>query len=489
MPGPVAWLLEQPRLRRGIRGRHKMISFSDGLNRADKRNMARMRAKAGKALCLFAGLVLLAGCEKELILEGERFNPRASLDASIPVEGEAAPTDSYGQIENISSPINLPAASANTDWTHRAGNAAHLMPHAALSSAPARIWSVDIGAGNSRKYRITAAPIVADGRVYTMDATTGVSAVATSGAKLWSVNLMPESARGDVSGGGLAYGDGRLFASTGHAELVAMDPASGAVIWRQKLGSPAAGTPTVEDGMVYVVGRDSTAWAISAKDGKVQWQLPGTPSNTGMIGSAAPAVSARTVLFPFASGELVAALKIGGIRLWGASIAGARLGRGYTGVTDITGDPVVAGAVTYVGNQSGRLSALETASGKEIWSAREAAYGAVLPVGGSVFLISDEARLVRLDAETGAAIWSVEMPYYKTAKDKKRAAITAHYGPVLAGGRLVVVSGDGLVRMFDPTDGGLVGTYELPGGAAAPPALAGGVMYVVSGKGQLHAFR
>jgi outer membrane protein assembly factor BamB len=60
---------------------------------------------------------------------------------------------------------------------------------------------------------------------------------------------------------------------------------------------------------------------------------------------------------------------------------------------------------------------------------------------------------------------------------------------VLAGGRLVIASGDGTLRMFNPTDGTLVGTTQLPGGAASAPALVGGSLYVVSEKGQLHAFR
>jgi outer membrane protein assembly factor BamB len=460
------------------KGRQHMTSFFD------------TRTPLGKTLGVMVGLMLLAGCEKEVILQGERFDARTPLAQSLAVEGEAAPTDTFGQIENQSLPISLPAARANADWTHRSGNAEHLMPHAALSAAPARLWSADIGSGNSRKYRITASPIVADGRVFAMDASNDISAVSTAGAKLWTANVMPAGARGNpVSGGGIAYGGGRLFATTGYAEVVAMDPATGGVIWRQDLGAVAAGTPTVADGVVYVGARDGTGWALDAKTGKVQWQVTGAPSRTGIIASASPAVGARAVLFPNGSGQVIAALKIGGVQLWSANIAGARLGRGYTSVTDIAGDPVIAGDTTYIGNQSGRISALETTSGTVKWSAREAAYGAVLPVGGSVFLISDQAKLVRLDAATGAAIWSVDMPYFDTDKPKKRKAITAHYGPVLAGGRLVVVSGDGLIRMFNPADGALTATTQLPGGAAAAPALAGGVLYVVSGNGQLHAFR
>jgi outer membrane protein assembly factor BamB len=454
-----------------------MISFSDTRN------------KASKSLCLMAGLLVLAGCEKELILTGERFNTRTPLEASIAEEGKPAPTEVSGLVENRSVPISLPAARANSDWTHHAGNPQHLMPHASLSAAPSRVWSVAIGSGNSRRYRITAAPVVADGRVFTMDSASGVSAVSTSGALLWSTNLTPPGTRGTATGGGLAYGNGRLFAATGDGELVAIDPASGNVAWRQKLGAPAAGTPTVDGSTVYVVGRDSTAWAIDTKDGKVEWQLAGTSSVSGMIGSAGPAITPSTVLLPFGNGDLVAALKQGGVQAWTASIAGSRLGRGYNNISDITGDPVVAGNVTYVGNQSGRLSAVDTETGTVLWSAHDAAYGPVLPVGGSVFLISDEAKLVRLDAATGEAIWSVDMPYYVPGREKKRAAITAHYGPVLAGGRLVVASGDGVLRLFNPTDGALTGSVDLPGGASAAPALAGGALYVVSANGQLHAFR
>ena len=108
---------------------------------------------------------------------------------------------------------------------------------------------------------------------------------------------------------------------------------------------------------------------------------------------------------------------------------------------------------------------------------------------GSVFVVNDEARLVRLDASTGDVIWQAEMPYFDKDKAKKHKAITAHYGPVLAGGRIVVASGDGPLRLFDPTNGTMVYSVDIPGGAASAPVLAQGMLFVVGGNGQLHAFR
>lgn len=442
------------------------------------------------ALALALTGIVAACAERELILPGERFDPRAPLDASIPVEGEPAPVDTTNVVENQSVPVSLPPVVANADWTHRSGNVRHLPPHAALSAAPVRVFSADLGSGNDRRNRISAAPIVAGGRVFAMDAMARVSGIGMQGGVIWATDLRPESDSTDLSGGGLAYADGQLFATTGYGELIALDPATGAVRWRQRLGAPVGGAPAVDGGIVYAVGRDSSAWAVSTENGRVLWQLPGTPSASGMMASAGPSVTDTAVFFPFASGEVAAALKSGGVPLWSATVAGERRGRAYAGVSDITGDAVVDGAVTYIGNQGGRTVAVETESGQRLWTAKDAAYGPVLPVGGAVFLVNDEARLIRLDAATGATVWEAELPYYEKArKENKRVAITAHYGPLLAGGRLVVASGDGALRFFNPEDGSLVGTADIPSGAAALPALAGGMLFVPGQNGQLHAFR
>jgi outer membrane protein assembly factor BamB len=92
--------------------------------------------------------------------------------------------------------------------------------------------------------------------------------------------------------------------------------------------------------------------------------------------------------------------------------------------------------VIYAGTGSaGRTVAMSASSGERIWSAGEGALGPVAVAGGSLFLVNDEAQLVRLDAETGEVIWAVEMPYFTNDKIKRRKGIYAHYGPVLAGGR------------------------------------------------------
>lgn len=450
-----------------------------------------MKVTRNKALTGLMALGLLAACEKETILPGERFPVRAPLEDSVPTKADPNPAAPSDQAANRAAPISLPAQTANADWPQRSGNVRHLPPHGALGAAPRLVWAANIGGGDSRKNRISAAPVIAGGRIFTLDAHSTISATSTQGAPLWSTDLTPDyDHNSDVSGGGLAAAGGKVYATTGYGELIALDAASGGVVWRQRLDAPAIAAPAVDGNIVYTVGRDGAAWAIDATDGKVLWTLPGAPSGAGMLGAAAPAVTDTTVIFPFSSGDVMAALKKGGTQLWSSPVAGRRNGRAYAAVlSDVTGDPVVSGGTIYMGTAAGRTVAVSAASGEKLWTADDGALNAPLPVGGSVFVVDDQAQLVRLDAATGQRIWAVDLPYFQAEKIKKRKAIYAHFGPVLAGGRIVVASSDGALRLFNPVDGTLVGTAEIPGGAATPVALAGGVLYVVSQNGQLLAFR
>jgi outer membrane protein assembly factor BamB len=194
-------------------------------------------------------------------------------------------------------------------------------------------------------------------------------------------------------------------------------------------------------------------------------------------------------IFAFGSGEVQAVFRRGGLNRWDASVAGKRPGRALGNISDVTAAPVVDNGRVYLGNQSGRIAALDVESGARIWSAREGAVGPLWPVGGSVFAVSDLNELLRLDAADGSKIWGVELPNFTERKPKRQGRIVAHHGPVVAGGRVIIASGDGALRSYDPASGALAGSVEIPGGATTAPVVAGATLYVVSARGQLLAYR
>ena len=435
------------------------------------------------------GVLFLSACaDPEVILRGERLPLRAPVVDEVAedtVEAEVAE-----EIAEIDTSFEMPAQVASSDWTHEAGNSSHRRDHAAFSSNPAQIWSVNIGQGNNRKHRITSDPVISGGRIYVMDSQSRVSAVSNTGAVLWTRNLTPpEEREGDASGGGVAIAGDTAFATTGFGELIALDASTGAEKWRQRLDAPATSAPTVVGDLVYAVSRDNVAWAIGASDGRVKWQLPGTPDVSGVIGGAAPAVNDRVAVFPFGSGELVAALRNGGVRLWGSAVSGRRKSVAYANVTDITADPVIVGDVVYTASQSGRTVAISMNSGARIWTARDGATGPVMVAGTSLFMVSDQNELIRLNAETGEEIWATELPFFRRDTARRARTIFTHFGPVLAGGQLWVASDSGKLTSYDPETGEERQTLDIPGGAASSMSVADGTMYLLTGRGQLVAYR
>ena len=443
------------------------------------------RAAARLALILPAlALGALAGCaEKEEILPGARFA------ISVPVAemtGEPAPLR-----VNRAAPFAPGPAREMADWTHRGGSAAGTTGHLALGPAPAPLWTAAIGAGDSRRERIATAPVIAAGRIFTMDADGIVQATATSGAVLWRRGATASgAAEPGATGGGLAATAERVVVTTAFGLLFALDAATGAEVWRQQFEAPLAGAPLILGDRIYVQGRDGTAWAVDGTTGRRVWVEAGVAASAGVAGSAAPrALGDDAVLFAMSDGALRAVRRADGATIWQSSVPGRRPGYPASLVRDLTGDPAIAGGRIHAGTSAGRIAALDAATGTVLWVADEGAMAPVWVAGGSVFAVGDRASLSRIDAASGEIIWSVPLPGFERDDPVKRQGLYAHFGPILAGGRLVVASGDGAIRLFDPVDGRETGRIDLPGGAAAPPAIAGGTLYVVTRSGTLVAYR
>lgn len=428
-------------------------------------------------------LALLAGCgNREVILPGERLDPRAVTSPDGPaVIGPPSPTTAA---------LNLPAPRVNAAWPSRAGAPDHAAGHVALGAGTQMLWAAPVGDASGKRHRITADPVVADGRIFTLDAVTGVTATGMDGTTLWRSDVAPAGeTRASVSGGGVGYESGRVFVTTGFGELVALSAANGAVLWRQRVEAPIGGAPTAADGVVYVIGRDATGWAVRAEDGKVLWQTSGIAAPSGWMGVSAPAVQGDLVVLPFASGDLLAVDRNDGVTRWTGQVAGTRLGRAIGYIRDMTGDPVISGDLVIAGTSSGRIDAFERDTGLPVWSIRDGAMSPPLAAGNAVFAITDDSRLARFDRANGGQVWAVSLPEFTDARVKRQDRVYAHFGPILAGGKLVVASSDGLIRMFDPASGVMVGQAEIPGGAATAPVVAQGIMFVTGRDGRLYAFR
>ena len=434
----------------------------------------------GIALALVS-IIVLAGCsDREVILPGKR-EPILKLEPSA--------TEGAG---TLSAPkaFAMPRQKNNVAWPQGHASPSTQVVHAALSAAPKPLWTLSVGTGDRARNRITADPIVAEGIVFTLDSLSVLTATSTAGSRLWSRDLTPSFERaGDADGGGIAYGDGVVFVSTGYGVLHALDPKSGSALWKQELKGSGNGRPSYFDGVVYLVSQDSVAWAIEAATGRIRWQLDHLNDVNNMSGSTGPAISEKLVVFGFGAGDLQAAFRGGGLTLWNATLAGGRSGRAVATIDDIATSPVISGSTVFAANSSGRIAAMHLDSGARLWTAPYGARSPLWPAGGSLFFVNDLGQLMRLDATDGSKVWSVDLPGFVSLAQRKSKDVVTHHGPVLAGGRLLLASGNGLLRQFDPETGAERSAIRLGSGATANPIVADGILYILCRDGKLRAYR
>lgn len=444
--------------------------------------MTTMRRAARRSL-LLGGLAMLPGCslwdsifgDNKQKLPGERQNvlpPPKTLS-----ESEVRPAS-----------VTVPAPVDHAEWPQPGGTPAHEGGHLAMPGSFERAWTADIGESSGYRRRITSQPVVAGGKVFTMDADAVVSAFdATSGRSVWRSATEGEEDRSTNVGGGIAVDGEVLYAATGRADLVAFEAATGKEIWRARIASPARSSPTVAGERLFVGTLDNQMLGLSTKDGARLWSYQSQSTETLVLGLPAPAHVDGFVVAGFGSGELAALRATTGSVAWSDSLAG---GGGRTSITDLSavmGMPMTSGGRVFATSLGGQLLAIDLRSGRRLWDLDVVSQQAPWVAGEWLFVASADAKVGAVSAADGSLAWVTQLDRYENP-EKQRDPIR-WTGPVLAGGRLVLTNSQGRAVLLDPANGSVAGGFSLPSAASLAPVVAGGTMYMVTDNATLLALR
>lgn len=386
-------------------------------------------------------------------------------------------------------PMALPEPIANAEWTQSGGNASKSMGHVALGRELGRAFSIEIGRGNSLSERLAAAPVVANGRVFTIDTTATVRAFdAQTGGQVWATQFGTE--RGNSSalfGGGVAVGDGRVYATNGLGFAAALDATNGGVVWQVRPGGPLRGSPTVTPDAVYVMSQDNQLYSLSPADGTTRWSNAAALEIAGVFGTSSPAVGQGTVVAGFSSGELNAYRYENGRLVWQDQLSRTSITTSVSSLSDIDADPVIdRGQVLAVG-QGGRMVGLELITGQRMWELNVAGISTPWAAGDWAFVVTDDAKLIAVARASGKIRWITQLRAFE--REKAKRGPISYSGPVLAGGRLIVVGTDGALINVDPVTGAIQTQTDIGTSVSLQPVVASSTLYILDDEGRLHAFR
>ncbi len=437
---------------------------------------------------LLAGTLLtsLAACSGGLFGGGD---PK-----STPTIGERKPV--LSRIENgvsvdpalAGTSVILPPARANDSWAQAGGNAAKSNSHLALADNPAKAWSAQI-TGSSNRRRLAAAPVVGNGRLFTVDTSGVVQAFdAQSGARAWTYRMdIADNLRASAFGGGATFDDGRVYATNGVGEVVALNADTGAEIWKVKPAGPLRGSPTVAFNSVFVMTQDNQIHSLDVADGMTQWQESGSSAQAGVFGVAAPAAGQGSVVAGYSSGELVAYRYENGRTLWSDALARTSISTEVGALTDIDADPIIDQGRVYALGQGGRMAAYELVTGQRIWEIPVAGISTPAIAGEWIFALTDDAELLAIARSTGKIRWITQLQQFRDAEDKEGAIFWT--GPVLAGNNLWVASTRGEIHKIDVAEGSASLYTDLKTPVSLAPIVANNTLYVLDDDGTIHAFR
>ena len=441
-----------------------------------------------KLLLVLAASTTLGGCA---VLDGVRGdagkkNNTPTVGSRVAILGTERDTDIDASLANVA--VTLPPATLNEAWAQPGGNASKSPGHVELSQGLKRVWTASVKGANPRA-RLAASPVMSDGRLYVVDTTARVTAFdANTGAQIWSNALeVKDDGKSSRYGGGVSATATNVFATNGVGDVASLAADTGALVWKKRPAGPLRGAPTLSNGNLYVMTQDNQIYALRQSDGEPQWNEAGPVAASGIFGVGAPAAAQGTVIAGYSSGELAAYRYENGRSLWSDTLSRTAMSTSVSTLTDIDADPVIDRGRVFALGKGGRMASYELVSGQRIWEINIAGISTPVTAGEWVFVMTDEARLLSVARSSGKIRWISKLQRYENEKKKKGPI--SWYGPILAGGRLIIANSRGGIWAVAPEDGTATEVADLKSDVSLAPIVANNTLYILDDSGRISAFR
>jgi outer membrane protein assembly factor BamB len=263
---------------------------------------------------------------------------------------------------------------------------------------------------------------------------------------------------------------GKLFLLKDNGVAVALNKATGRVVWQRKVGTLAAATPAYSGGRIFMpvlnraTGKLGSVIALRARDGKVEWTHP-IPSRS----ESSAVVSGGRVYLGSEDGTVYALGVRDGHVVWRFHASGA-----------VKGGPALSNGRLYFGDYSGRVYAVRASNGSQVWSTGTSGslfglrsgqfYSSPAVAFGRVYIGNTDGRMYSFSADRGKLAWTKGTGSYVYASP---AAVH------LPGDKPTVYFGsyDGTFYACDARTGAVRWQYRDGGKISGSPTIIGGIVY------------
>ena len=255
-----------------------------------------------------------------------------------------------------------------------------------------------------------------------------------------------------------SYCDGMLYVNTYEGDTLAIDAETGAIRWRNTVGTEKPSTPAIDGPRLIVSSKDGAVRGLARTTGRVLWTV-----QTGGKVESSPVVVDGLAYFGSTDGRLFAIHSDTGRVKWAYDTGGR-----------INASPSLFGARACISTYAGSVVCVRKDTGDEIWTTYvrrdtfrdESFYASPSTDGARIYTVSRSGTVVALDASNGRVVWTDEV------------GGLGYTTPAVADGRVYVGGFDGIVRSLQATTGDEIWrTRQVPGRILGAPVVIGDYVF------------
>lgn len=287
------------------------------------------------------------------------------------------------------------------------------------------------------------------------------------GKKLWRIKLEGAVLSKPSFDGGV------VFVGDGKGQVYSINADSGLVNWHAYIGEELMTTPAIDENNVYVSTENNSVVAIDRASGSIKWTAKRQQpfSSLAIKGHSSPIIIDDKIYVGDTDGVVVVYNKGTGQKVATWPVA---TGRGQ--FTDIDTTLLRDNGLVLFSSMEGGLYAVDYKSGDEKWSLPIGTPNNLVYDGGNLY-VSVGGKVVALGIDKGDKLWESTVDESELSE------------PVAGKNFIAVASTANKIYLLDKTNGKIVYSRYIGGGAFGSPVIAGDRLLILSNSNQLYAFK
>lgn len=336
-----------------------------------------------------------------------------------------------------------------------------------------KVWSHGVGDGQGKLYN-RLVPAVSQNKIIVASAKGKVEAFdRNTGKSLWDADL------DEPLTGGVGVGAGLVLVASGDGRVWALRETDGKEVWHSQVDGQVLAAPQAKDNTVVVLTFSGNLVGLDATSGIKQWNYSTSAPVLSLRASAAPLIDDETVFAGFGSGKVAAVELASGRPLWEARVGFSQGSSEIERQVDVDGDMLLSKEVLYAVSFQGHLTALEASSGRRFWETNASSYVGLSEGFSNLYVVGASGNITAFTKDNQGVRWE------QTALARRQLS-----GSAVWNNFVVVGDFEGYLHLLSQVDGHFVGRVRVDSdGLRVAPLVVDDMLYVFGNSGTIAAYR